>query len=41
MCDECQNNILLINVIECIHYMFIPFSKINKLQKKKKKFMVD
>ena len=23
----------LINVIECTHYMFIPFSKINKLEK--------
>ena len=32
MCDGCQKNILLINVIECTHYMFNPFSKTNKLQ---------
>ena len=29
-----KNNIQLINVIKCTHYMFIPFSKINKLEKK-------
>ena len=34
MCGGCQKNVQLINVIECIHYMFIPFSKINKSQKK-------